>query len=138
MKKLRRKKVGKMLGGVCAGLADYFGVDVSLIRLVMVLLALAEGAGIIFYILAWIIIPVEGSEQEEVAENHEQEDEKIRILGGILFLILGVVFFMRNFVGFPTFSKIWPLFLIVIGIWMLIRSGSKKRESDNDKGGGVK
>lgn len=127
MKKLRRRMQGKMLGGVCTGLADYFSIDVSIVRLVMVLLALADGAGIIFYILAWIIIPEE--EKESVVDTGEKhEDKNVRILGGLLLLILGIVFFIRNFVGFPPFSQIWPLFLIVIGIWMLLRGKSESRK----------
>ncbi|MEO0239545.1 MAG: PspC domain-containing protein [candidate division WOR-3 bacterium] len=59
MKKLVRKKKGRVLGGVCAGLAEYFGVDVVLVRLILIALILAWGGGLLFYLLAWIIIPRE-------------------------------------------------------------------------------
>lgn len=56
-KKLYRSRTNKMLGGVCAGLGDYFGIDPTIIRLLCALFFLMGGAGIIVYILAWIIIP---------------------------------------------------------------------------------
>ena len=59
MKKLYRPNNGKMLAGVCKGISDYFGVDPTLVRLLMVLITLFTGIipGLIFYIAAWIIIP---------------------------------------------------------------------------------
>lgn len=56
-KKLYRIMEGKMLCGVCTGLADYFALDVSIIRLIFVVATLAGGAGIIAYIAAAFIIP---------------------------------------------------------------------------------
>jgi len=46
-----------MLGGVCGGLGEYFRMDPVIFRLLFVLLIFAWGMGILFYILAWIIIP---------------------------------------------------------------------------------
>ncbi len=62
-KKLYRSQKQKMIGGVCGGLAEYFNVDVSLVRLLFVALALITALlplGI-FYIIAWIIVPTEPS-----------------------------------------------------------------------------
>lgn len=129
MRKLRRKRVGRVLGGVCAGLADYFQIDVSIIRLVMVLLALYSGAGILFYIFAWIIIPEEEVSEEEKTDTKEVSEpstDNTRLLGGILILLLGILILIRNLVGFPPFSIIWPSFLIILGIWLIIRAFSQK------------
>jgi len=60
-KKLYRSQKHKMIGGVCGGLAEYFDIDVSLVRLLFVALALITALfpmGI-FYIIAWIVIPSE-------------------------------------------------------------------------------
>lgn len=62
MKKLVRKRKDRVLGGVCAGLAEYFNVDVILVRLVWIGLTLLLGGGILLYIIAWIIIPLEDKE----------------------------------------------------------------------------
>ena len=56
-KKLYRKTAGKMIGGVCAGLADYLNVDVTLVRLITALLVCFAGCGLLAYLIAWIIMP---------------------------------------------------------------------------------
>jgi len=60
-KKLFRSEKKKMVGGVCGGLGDYFDIDVSLVRLIFVALTLMTAIlpMVIFYIIAWIVIPIE-------------------------------------------------------------------------------
>ena len=57
MKKLYRDKDECKIAGVCSGIAEYFDIDPVIIRLLL-LLALFLGAGLIVYIIGWIIIPV--------------------------------------------------------------------------------
>lgn len=57
MKRLYRNKREAKIGGVCAGLGDYFDIDPVLIRLLFVILCFWGGAGIILYLVAWIIVP---------------------------------------------------------------------------------
>ena len=59
-KKLYRSTSQKMLGGVCGGLAEYFDLDVSLVRLLFVALDFVTGIAplFFFYIIAWIVIPL--------------------------------------------------------------------------------
>jgi len=56
-KKLYRSRNDRMLAGVCGGLAEYFGVDATIVRILMVLFALAGGPGLILYIVLMLIIP---------------------------------------------------------------------------------
>jgi phage shock protein C len=56
-KKLYRSRSDRMLAGVCGGLADYFGIDPTIVRILMVLFALAGGPGLILYIILLLIIP---------------------------------------------------------------------------------
>jgi len=56
-KKLFRDTRNKKIAGVCAGLANYFDIDVTLVRLIWVFLTLAGGSGIIVYIIAWFLMP---------------------------------------------------------------------------------
>lgn len=60
-KKLYRSDENKMLAGVCGGIAEYFGVDPTLIRLAWVVFSLLGGSGLLAYILASIIIPRDDS-----------------------------------------------------------------------------
>lgn len=56
-KRLYRNQHNKILAGVCSGLGDYFNIDPVIIRLLWVVLSIFGGAGILIYIIAWIIIP---------------------------------------------------------------------------------
>ena len=60
MKKLYRSSKDKKVAGVCAGLAEYFNIDPTIVRVVFVLLLLPGGLpGILPYVLLWVIVPVE-------------------------------------------------------------------------------
>ena len=67
-KKLERKLDGRWVAGVCAGLADYSGLDVSLIRVIFAVLTLFGGVGAIAYVLAWALVPEQG-EPASIAEK---------------------------------------------------------------------
>ncbi len=56
-KKLRRSTSDRVLGGVCAGIADYYGLDPVLVRVAFVLLAFLGGPGILLYIILLLVIP---------------------------------------------------------------------------------
>ncbi|MEO6849224.1 MAG: PspC domain-containing protein, partial [Mucilaginibacter sp.] len=56
-KKLYRDDQRKSIGGVCAGLADYFNVDVAVVRLIFVLMLILHGSGLLAYIVLWIVLP---------------------------------------------------------------------------------
>jgi phage shock protein C len=58
-KPLRRSRKHKVIAGVCGGFADYFNLDVSLVRVIWLLIALFGGGGIIAYIICWLVIPLE-------------------------------------------------------------------------------
>jgi len=57
VKRLYRSGKEKIIGGVCGGLGEYFAVDPTVIRLLWVVFILAFGAGLLAYLIAWIIIP---------------------------------------------------------------------------------
>lgn len=58
-KRLKRSFTDKMLAGVCGGLAKYFEIDSTLIRLVFAFAAVFAGTGLLAYIVMWIIVPKE-------------------------------------------------------------------------------
>jgi phage shock protein PspC (stress-responsive transcriptional regulator) len=58
-KRLTRVEEGKMIAGVCAGLAQYLGVDVTVVRLIFALLALFAAGGVLLYFILWLIMPME-------------------------------------------------------------------------------
>ena len=68
-KVLVRNRKGRMLAGVCAGFADYFSLDVTLVRVIWAVVSLITGgAGVLAYLAAWVIIPAEG-EKTSIAQD---------------------------------------------------------------------
>ena len=58
-RKLYRSRTNRQVAGVCGGLAQYFNIDATLIRVLFVLLAVLGGSGLVLYLAMWIIVPKE-------------------------------------------------------------------------------
>lgn len=65
---LQRPINDRMLAGVAAGIAGYLRIDVTIVRIVIVVLTLVGGAGLALYVAGWLLIPEEGSQQSIAAE----------------------------------------------------------------------
>lgn len=57
-KRLMRSSRDKKLGGVCAGLAEYFDLDPTIVRIVWLLAVLFAGTGLLVYLILWIVLPL--------------------------------------------------------------------------------
>jgi phage shock protein PspC (stress-responsive transcriptional regulator) len=149
-KTLRRSNVNKALFGVCGGLAEYFDVDPVLIRIAFVLLAFANGLGILAYIVLAVVMPSADSEavgtSQTVQENLRQLPDEAAQAGrrmseairqrdpetsqrrqntlALALIVIGLVFLVFNLGGFFfwwfSWGTLWPLVLIAIGIGLLI------------------
>jgi len=84
-KRLYRSRSDRMLWGVCGGLAKYFDMDPTIVRVLAVLLIFANGLGILAYIIMAIVVPLEGSKvatpKEAMKENVEEMKETASELG---------------------------------------------------------
>ncbi|MFE6784311.1 PspC domain-containing protein [Streptomyces sp. NPDC057680] len=80
---LRRSRGGKVVGGVCGGLGRYFDLDPVIFRVVVGVLAVPGGLGLIFYGFAWLLVPVEGED-----ENEGRRLLTGRVSGGTLAAVL--------------------------------------------------
>lgn len=84
-RRLYRSRTDRMLGGVCSGLGNYFGVDPSLIRLAFVLLTVFGGSGVLLYLILWIVLPEEGrsygSPEETARANAQEIADRARQMG---------------------------------------------------------
>ena len=56
-RKLYRSRNQRMVAGVCGGLADYFDIDPTVIRLLFLILAVFGGSGLVVYLVMWIVVP---------------------------------------------------------------------------------
>lgn len=142
-KRLYRSRTDSMIAGICGGLAEYFDIDSSLVRVGAVLITLAGGAGIIAYVILWIVVPQKSLatsvgedkgaaavETETVKSESEEKDRGVLLIGMVL-TVLGVLLLMNNYLPFSwlSFSRLWPLLLIFIGILVIVKgSGGKDNE----------
>lgn len=58
-RKLYRSRSESMIAGVCGGLANYFGMDPTIMRLIFLLLFFLGGNGLLIYLILWIVVPLE-------------------------------------------------------------------------------
>jgi len=145
-KKLFRSRSDRMIAGVCGGLAEYFNIDSTLVRLAAVALTLAGGSGVLAYLIFWFVVPqrpldlstgesaTATSETRQAAENEVTETSEASTAAlfiGVLLTILGFLFLVGNFISFAwlTFSKLWPLVLIAIGILIVLRGSGRKQNA---------
>jgi len=56
-KRLYRSSSNKVIGGVCGGIAEFFGIDATWVRLAAAVLAAIGGSGVVLYILLWLFLP---------------------------------------------------------------------------------
>lgn len=56
-RRLVRSRRDRKIAGVCGGLAEYSGIDATLIRILFVIIALAGGGGLLIYLALWLILP---------------------------------------------------------------------------------
>ena len=61
-RRLLRLRDGRMVAGVCAGLAAYFRIDVNLVRLAFGIFTVFYGLGVLIYLIAWVVLPGEGED----------------------------------------------------------------------------
>jgi|SRR5579864_8732986 phage shock protein C len=69
-KRLLRPRAGRKIAGVCAGFAEYFDLDVSLVRLVWLIVGVMTGVGLFAYPVAWIVMPEEPEKLAAPAGQH--------------------------------------------------------------------
>lgn len=141
-RRLYRATKDRILGGVCAGLGDFFNIDPTIFRIIFVVATVVGGSGILIYIVLWLITPTEkhlGTPDHVLKENVRDMEERTRSLAhemrpgegrddsglwwGVIAIIVGLVFLFNNFSIFRVFDlgRFWPLLLVVLGIIIMMR-----------------
>lgn len=145
---LYKSRTNKMLAGVCGGVAEYFKIDATIVRLIWALSFFFGGAGFILYILAAIIIPDDTTIREDVVtqsyqrqedDSNQQEfrteeqdfeakeysiekrEEKRQQIFGLILICIGGYFILKRFYPFINLHNWWPVVLIAFGILILFR-----------------
>ena len=68
-KRLYRSRNDKILAGICGGIGKYLDIDPIIIRLIFIVLLLTVGSGILIYLIAWILIPLEPEDADFVVKE---------------------------------------------------------------------
>lgn len=123
MRQLTRSREQRIVGGVCGGIAEFFGLDVFLVRLLWVLLSCFAGSGIFLYLALWVIIPQEGAVYPSpiMPAVDLEELAKRRTAVGWVFVALGSVLLLQQFFPWFKWKNLWPLLLIFAGGWLLFQ-----------------
>ncbi|MFA6081881.1 MAG: PspC domain-containing protein [Patescibacteria group bacterium] len=122
-----------MIGGVCAGLADYFDIDVSIIRVVFVILALLHGVGVIAYIILLVILPEKSASAAKEPEQPQKSSNSSALshwrkhseMIGMALVFIGILLVIANFLALAIWL-LWPIFFILIGLMILFNPQIKE------------
>ena len=136
-KKLERDAQNKVIGGVCAGLANYFDMDVALVRVIFALALLGFGAGFWLYVILWIVLPAGNGVTIETTldENGnyvmsepsaEQKKNKGSLTAGLILIGIGALGLINQYIPEINWQTAWPILLIVLGLLLIIPFKSKK------------
>ena len=136
-KRLERSRTNRVIAGVCAGLANYFNLDIALIRVLFVVAFICGSFGFWMYVILWIVVPEEnileqGSSSTKATDDtiditpKETKEEKKTgngaLIAGLILIFVGLVALADNFLYMAWVWKLWPMILIIIGAVILVNS----------------
>ncbi|WP_456413040.1 PspC domain-containing protein [Oceanithermus profundus] len=141
-KRLVRSERHRLLAGVCGGLAEYFGLDVNLVRLIALVLVVVQPVFALVYLLLVFVLPREGEEERplearvsegvrEIEEGvrritGENEPSKLRFYGGLALVVLGLWLLLENLgLWWIDGSLLGALLLTALGVYFLLPKGGR-------------
>jgi phage shock protein C len=135
IKRLKRSNRNRVFGGVCGGLADYFAVDIVLVRVAYVALTILSAGigGILLYLFAWMLIPLEASAETALPPKEVHSSSGVRILAGVFLIIAGILSLAGTLLPWafhwPSVRFLGPLLLLAFGAALLIRTHDRAQGS---------
>ena len=126
---LQRNTQNKVIAGVCSGLADYFGIDAALMRVIFILLLLAGCSGFLIYLILWIVMPAAKLGQSQQVFNDQsavQPEGKGGWIAGAILIAIGSLGLISNLVPKFNWSTFWPILLIALGLLLIVPLKNRK------------
>ena len=126
-KRLYKSRRNKMIDGVCGGIAEYFDVDPTIVRVVWVLFTLLGGTGILLYLAAMIIMPTNPDIFAAAPQPvHAEKKSENRRFWGIVLILVGALILLANLGAFAmldwfdlSWEVLFPVMLILLGLWFI-------------------
>jgi phage shock protein PspC (stress-responsive transcriptional regulator) len=115
IRRLTRRTDNKMIAGVASGIAAYLGIEPWIVRIAFVVMVPFGGFGVLAYLIAWLLVPIEGSGQSLAGDVLRRPPSGIRSYIGVALILLAVAILAS------TFSEpgvIWAIVLIAFGIFL--------------------
>jgi len=163
-KKLYRDERRKTIGGVCAGLAEYFDIDVAIVRALFLLTFIFMGTGLMVYIVLWIVLPKKYQQYFNPGVDYRvppqepynpfaagvppQQDVPFGVppkksgsstpglIIGVILIFIGASFLLHelHLFRFWHFGKLWPVVLVGAGLALMATGNKKKPWEDYNPG----
>ena len=135
MQRITRSQSDRLLTGVCGGVADYFSIDPTMVRLIWIFFTLFGGSGLLAYIIATLLIPDSNSQER----YFKLDTLKSNPLWGILFILSGLILFLQyDHIFYLFWASFWGNFinisiafvLLGIGIYLLYERYNKIKSNN--------
>jgi signal transduction histidine kinase/phage shock protein PspC (stress-responsive transcriptional regulator) len=126
---LVRRSDERVVAGVCAGVARWLGVDPIVVRLAALILALANGVGVLAYLVAWVVLPearpesTAGSPASRPRDRHRSGRRNAELALAVGCITLGLLVLVRWSAPFFPDFVVWPGTLAAIGIGLVLARG---------------
>ena len=142
-KKLQRDTQHRVIGGVCSGLANYFDIDASLVRVLFAIAFFVFSSGLWIYLLLWLVMPAatvgkaeasyyvspDGTTEVSSEETNEVVKEPVQnkgsLVAGLILIGIGALGLLNRYIPELNWSTAWPILLIVLGIFLIIPKNIK-------------
>jgi phage shock protein PspC (stress-responsive transcriptional regulator) len=115
VRRLTRRTDNKILAGVASGIAAYLGIEPWIVRIGFVILVPFGGFGALAYLIAWLLVPVEGSQQSLAGDVLRRPPSGLRSYIGVALILLAVAILAS---AFSEPGVIWALVLIAFGVFL--------------------
>jgi len=149
-KTLYRDDQNKMLGGVCSGLAEYFNMDMTVMRLLFAFAFFIMGVGLIPYIVLWIVLPrktynpftkpsdpstvnyiippIPPLDPNQPFVPAAPKRSNGGVIVGAILIVMGTLFLLHefNFFDYWEIHRFWPIVLVVLGLALIVTGQQRK------------
>lgn len=133
-RRLYRSTSDKYIGGVCGGLAEYFGIDPAIVRVLFLLMLFAHGTGLLAYIILWIAVRRRPQGAELPSDNAIRSSGWWKYAVGIILIAVGTILLINeNWYWMDLdwlIERYWPVFLILAGLALILVRGRNTRHGN--------